>query len=252
MCHQASQSIRSSCAMALLLFASLAAGDAYAVDNEEGGYVYHYTDSSEERFKDNVYNFLKHFSYNQYYWAEYFHFRDSNSSKVDAMDFSYYSGHGSAWFITMGPGASYSPNTVDLREAGSSSALGWGDSDDEFMVFQSCAVIPSPLETSDWASPWVKSGKGVFDGLHQAIGYRTNSNSGNGISDNYGGRIDSGQNTWEAWFDAVDDERSWWYGDDYPGYASAVMHPTTDGDSYAAYASDPSSSDTSLRIWYQY
>ena len=236
--------------MAVIMLA--VAGNVYAVDHEEGGYVYHYTSSSESRFVDNVYNFLKHFSYDQYYWCEYFVFTSNNNYYVDNMDFSYYSGHGSNWYITMGPGASYSPNYVDLTSAGSTSHQGWGDRDLEFVTFQSCSVIPSPLDVTNWYSNWTNEPGGIFDGLHQAVGYRTSSYSGNGISNNFGSRIQSCEGVWQAWFNAVNDERSAHGGGFYPGYASAVMYPPCDGDSYCSFTSDPPATHTWLKIWYQY
>lgn len=209
---------------------------------EEGGYVYNH---GENRFVDNVYNFIKHFSYEQYYWCEDWLFASSNNSYVDAMDFSYYSGHGNNYYITMGPGAEVSG--VNLKY---NSKTRWGDNDLEFVVFQSCQVIPSKKDVSNWWSAWVPNG--IFQGLHQAVGYRTNSFSGNGISNNYGTRIKGGQKVWQAWFAAVDDERCWWMGNDYPGYASAVMHPNAQNDTYFSFCADPPAGHTSLTNWYQY
>jgi hypothetical protein len=209
---------------------------------EQGGYVYN---RGEDRFVDNVYNFLKHFSYEQYYWAEAFEFTTSNNSYVDEMDFAYYSGHGSAYSIGMGPGAGVS--SVNLANNSSAS---WGDRDLEFIVFQSCSVIPSAADRSDWADAWVPDG--IFQGLHQAIGYRTLSYSGNGISNNFGERISDGDAVWQAWFAAVDDERSWWKGQDYPGLASAVMHPSTQNDTHFSFAADPPAGHYSLTNWYQH
>jgi hypothetical protein len=214
---------------------------AFAGD-EEGGYVYN---RGEDRFIDNVYNFIKHFSYDQYYWAEAFEFTSSNNYYIDQMDIAYYSGHGNRWYIGMGPGASH-PQGVSIPSAGS-----WGDKDLEFIIFQSCAVIPSPIEVSNWWSNWIGSGR-VFQGLHQAIGYRTNSYSGNGISNNFGARVARGEAVWQAWFAAVNDERSWWMGSDYPGYASVVLYPGLDNDTYYSFGADPPDNHGSLRIYYQY
>ena len=102
-----------------------------AMANEEGGYVYN---RGEDRFVDNVYNFIKHFSYDQYYWCQAYMFNTSNNWYCDNMDFSYYSGHGNHWYIGMGPGSSVSG--VNLRW---DNATRWGDTDLEFIVFQSSA-----------------------------------------------------------------------------------------------------------------
>ena len=60
-------------AFILALLSALAATSAQA--QEEGGYVYNH---GEDRFVDNVYNFLKHFPYEQYYWAQHWQFDSSN------------------------------------------------------------------------------------------------------------------------------------------------------------------------------
>lgn len=230
-------------ALALLAVATmLLATFSATAGTKEGGYVYNH---GEDRFVDNVYNFIKHFSYEQYYWAQYYEFTTYNNSYADAMDLAYYSGHGNHWYIGMGPGA-VSPQAVSIG-----SSTKWGDYEMEFIIFQSCAVIPSPLDVSNWWGNWVGTNK-PFSGLHQAIGYRTESYSGNGISNNFGGRVASGQAMWQAWFAAVNDERSWWRGADYPGYASVVLYPGHDNDTYYSYGADPPAGSGSLRIYYQY
>ena len=219
---------------------SLCASNATA--GEEGGYVYN---QGEDRFVDNVYNFVRHFNYDQYYWCESFMFNTANTYYVDAMDFAYYSGHGNNWYLGMGPGASSSGVSIG-------SATKWGNTDLEFIVFQSCKVVPSPIDTGSWWHNWVGGTNGAMQGLHQAIGYRTNSYSGNGISYNYGNRISGGQAVWQAWFNAVNDERSWWYGSSYPGYASVVLYPGLEYDTYYSFGIDPPDNHGALSIWYQH
>lgn len=203
-----------------------------------GGYVY----NGESRFQDNVWNFIKHFSYTQYYWAEAYEFNTANNYYVDAMDLAYYSGHGSPWYIT----------TKAVPSQGLSIANGvpWGDYNLEFIIFQSCTVVPS-VETANWWSNWTGAGR-AFQGLHQAIGYRTLSYSGNGISNNYGGRVAAGQAMWQGWFNAVNDERSWWRGSSYPGYASVVLYPGLDNDTLYYFGPDPPAGSGWLRTYYQY
>ncbi len=224
----------------LALVASVALTPSFA-QGEEGGYVYN---RGEARFQDNVYNFLKHFSYDQYYWCQDYLFTTSNNSFVDNMDFAYYSGHGNNFYLGMGPGTSGGDVSIG-------SSTKWGDRDLEFIVFQSCQVVPSPIDRADWYQNWVGNND-TFQGLHQAIGYRTNSYSGNGISNNYGGRISSNQRCWQAWFAAVDDERSWFRGASYPGYASVVLYPGLDNDRYYSPGGDPPAGHSNLRIYYQY
>lgn len=207
-----------------------------------GGYVYN---QGEARFIDNVWNFIKWFAYEQYYWTEAYEFTSYNNWYIDAMDVAYYSGHGNYWYIGMGPGSS-SPQYVSTPTAGA-----WGDNQLEFIIFQSCQVLPSIPDVANWWSNWAGSGR-PFQGLHQAIGYRTNSYSGNGISNNFGWRVKVGQAMWQAWFAAVNDERAWWKGANYPGYASVMLYPGLDNDTRYYYGADPPANHTWLRTYYQY
>lgn len=226
----------------LTILATLAlTGTSLFAQGEEGGYVYN---QGEARFVDNVFNFLDHFNYDQYVWCEDWLFTTSNNSNVDNMDFAYYSGHGNNFYLGMGPGASASGVSIG-------SSTQWGDRDLEFIVFQSCKVVPSPIDRSDWYQRWVGSND-VFQGLHHAIGYRTNSYSGNGISDNYGGRVRNNQRVRQAWFAAVNDERSWWTSSSYPGYASGVYHASCSNDRYYSFVADPPAGHGSLSISYQH
>lgn len=204
-----------------------------------GGYVY----NGESRFVDNVWNFIKHFSYTQYYWAEAYEFNTANNYYVDAMDLAYYSGHGNNWYITTKAG----PPQEGLSIA---SGVPWGDNNLEFIIFESCSVVPSVPE-GNWWTNWTGANR-AFQGLHQAIGFRTISYSGNGIASNYGGRVASGQAMWQGWFNAVNDERSWWQGSFYPGMASVVLYPGLDNDTLYSFGADPPAGSGYLRTYYQY
>lgn len=205
---------------------------------EEGGYV-----GTRDEGHDTVcFKFLDHFSYDQYYYSAQSQWTSNNDDRLDDMDIAIFAGHGSAWYIVGEDGVG-----VDLSTAGSSSDLGFGDDDLEFVAFESCKVVPSPLEKSDWYSNWTGA-DGLFDGLHQALGFRTNSyqSTDQDVANYFGKRVAAGDDIWSAWFDAIDKKAlSYEYG-------SAVMHPTTDGDSYFSISPDPSASDTSLRIWWQH
>ena len=107
--------------------------------------------------------------------------------------------------------------------------------------------MPSPIEVSDWYTGWTNS-DGVFDGLHQALGFHTVSyqSTDQKVAKNFGDRVDDGDDIWTSWFDAINTKgRS-------DEHGSVVMHPSCDGDSYYSFASDPSATSTSLRIYYQY
>jgi hypothetical protein len=239
--------------MALLLFIALQV--ASAADNREiGGYVY----KGEERFVRNVWHFISQFTpdenvweavgghnwyWKQYYWCKNYEFTTSHQDYVDKMDLAYYSGHGSPYSIGMGTDGGPSVNL--------SAAPKYGDlvngGDLEFIIFQSCAVIPSPDDRADWYTPWRT---GIYgEGLHMACGYRTNSNSDNSISTNFGLYCKFGCKVWESWFNAVNIERTLHGGGAYPGYACAFMHPSCANDTIYHYAADPT--DNAMWIVWQ-
>lgn len=204
---------------------------------EEGGYA----GTTDEGHATVVYNFIKHFSYEQYYYSAESQWTWNNDARVDQMDIAIFGGHGSPWSILGEDGIS-----VDLDEAGDTSDLGYGDDDLEFVAFESCKVVPSPIEESDWYSNWTQT-DGIFDGLHQALGFRTNSyqSTDEDVADEFGERVDDGDGIWESWFDAINREAL------SSEYGSAVMYPPADGDTYYSISSDPSSSHTWLKVWYQ-
>ncbi len=224
--------------LALILTFLALAGPVGAVDRLEGGYVGSRTEGDATT---PVWNFIKHFSYDQYYWAETFQFGSYNNERVDKMDFSYFVGHGSPWSIKC------QATWIDLDTAGSTSHEGWGDRNALFVTLHACQVIASPLEVGDWYSAWTNA-DGVFDGVHQVLGFRTNASQScdQDISDYFGSRIDSGAAVWQAWFDAI------WLRGNGTECGAAVMYPPCDGDSYASFTSDPPANHTWLRIWYQY
>jgi len=217
----------------------MAAGGAQAVDREEGGYV----GKEGEGHPTVVYNFLKHFDYEQYYWGYKHQWSTNNNNRVDAMDFAIFAGHGNQWLIALRDG------TLNLATAGSSTHRGYGNVDAEFVAFESCKVVPSPIERpSDWAPNWTSEPDDVFDGLHQALGFRTDSyqSTDQKITDYFGSRIANNHGVWESWFDAINAKgRS-------DEYGSAVMHPSCDGDTYGSFASDPPEGHGNLKVWYQH
>jgi hypothetical protein len=211
---------------------------ALATDREEGGYA----GTTNEGHDTVVYNFLKHFNYEQYYYSYQHQWTWNNNNRVDAMDFAIFAGHGNTWLIAGIDGS------VSLTTAGSGGARGYGSLDAEFVAFESCYVVPSPIEESNWYSNWTSESDDVFDGLHQAVGFHTVSwqSTDQNVSDFMGSRMHSNSAVWQSWFDAINSKgRS-------DEHGSAVMHPSADGDTYGNYVSDPAESSTSLRIWYQY
>src|SRR5690606_28217606 len=137
---------------------------------------------------------------------------------------------------------------ADLKTAGSSSHLGYGNLDAEFVAFESCYVVPSPIEVTDWWSNWTSSNNGIFDGLHQAMGFHTVSwqSTDQKVTDYFGSRVKNNYAVWQAWFDAINAKGK------SDEHGSAVMHPSADGDRYGNVVSDPPQNHTSLRLWYQH
>jgi hypothetical protein len=188
-----------------------------------------------------VLNFLQHFHYEQYYYSYKHQWSTNNNNRVDAMDFAVFGGHGNRWLIAGLDGS------VDLSTAGNNSNKGYGNVDAEFIAYESCYVVPSPIEVSDWYTNWTKPGA-VFDGVHQILGFHTVSwqSTDQKVTDYFGSRMANGYAVWSSWFDAIDAKGR------NDEHGSAVMHPSTEGDSYASFVSDPPIDSTSLKLWYQY
>jgi hypothetical protein len=226
-------------------------------DRDIGGYV----DQAERRFVRNVWNFIKEFDnwktigshrykYDQYYWAEKFLFEGtSHASYVDKMDVVFISGHGNSyiWQCVQSPS-----QIVDFRNV-----PGYGDlstnGDLEFLIIESCSTVTPYPDDNNYRNSW----KNMFQGLHQLVGFRTLSVSDNGIPNNYAKKLKANQGVWQAWFDAVNEERSWTHSDvssgvPYPGFASAIVYSTTDNDRLGAYSNDPAGGTSGMYSWWQY
>jgi hypothetical protein len=214
----------------------------------EGGYCGNTPDAPKV-----VYSFLKNFKYEQFYWACASLFTTRNNNYVDRMDFAYYCGHGSPWSIGYysNCGSSGTSSYINLATAGLYSNKGYGNINLEFIVFHSCKVIPSPLETKKWWQNWVSEPDDIFDGLHMALGFRTNALKATapGIAEYYGKRMAAkGYVLWE-WFNAINAKgrRTQIY-----DCGIAVIYPTAQYDRYQSTMSvDPPQNHTRLRVWYQ-
>jgi hypothetical protein len=238
-----------------LLYISFS-GKTFAGDREIGGYV----DRAEDRFVRNVWNFIKNFQgwqtigshrYNevQYYWGEPFEFNSNHQEFVDKMDLAYVAAHGSAYYIQTNQSTG---DGVDLRSCPAYGDLARGG-DLEFMIIESCYTVASAPEAADWWTPVTS----IFQGLHQLVGFRTLSNSDNGIPNRYANKLKANGGVWQAWFDAVNEERSYSNyvntdGAPYPGYASAIMYGSTESDRLGSYAADPAGGAAGMRTWWQY
>ncbi len=229
----------------------------FAASEKIGGYV----DHAEHRFVNNVWNFVKNFQNwtnvggnqwkeIQYFWAEPFEFTTSSSSFINSMDLDYVSGHGAPYFIQTNQATSAG---VDFRSASGYGANSGGPL--KFLIIESCnTVTTAPDVAGDWWTPWTA----IFHGLHQLVGFHTLSNSDNGIPNNYANKLRGRAGIWQAWFEAVDDERYWIFnptnsdGSAYPGYASAVMYNSTANDTLSSFAPTPASGANDMTTWWQY
>jgi hypothetical protein len=211
---------------------------AHAVDRREGGYA----GTTDQGHDAVVYNFIKHFNYEQYYYAYMHQWTWNNDNRVDDMSFAVFGGHGNTWYIQTLDGG------VDLANAGSGGGSGYGTKNAKFVAFESCDVVPSPLEVADWYTNWTHEPNDVMDGVHQILGFHTLSwqSTDQDITDYMGSRMHSGYAVWESWFDAINARGT---GDEF---GAAVMYPPKDGETYASIGSNPPSNMTWLRIWYQY
>lgn len=244
------------CILALSLSVAPA---TYGGDREIGGYV----DRAEDRFVRNVWNFVKNFQgwqsigshrYQevQYYWGEPFEFDSDHQDFVDKMDLAYAAGHGNSYYLQTNQANS---DGVDFRNCPAYGDLTNGG-DLEFLIIESCDTVASAPEapaSGDWWTPWTS----IFQGLHQLVGFRTLSNSDNGIPNRYANKLKGNGGVWQSWFDAVNEERSYSSmvntdGAPYPGYASAVMYTTTENDSLGSYAGDPAGGAANMKTWWQY
>jgi hypothetical protein len=207
--------------LSLGLVATFAAAPASAEDSDfqYGGYV----SNEETRFQGYVWDFLEElgndctnwlnvcsdfkdswinsaYSRSQYYWGTCSQLVGSNNSYVDSVDLAYVAGHGSPSSISM------DGTSCNLQNAS------YGDGDLETIVFHSCKVLQMD---STWRSRWraeSSSQTRPFNGLHHALGFRTNHNNGLGAgawtSDEFAENLEDGYNVRLGWYNAV--EAGYW------------------------------------------
>jgi len=225
----------------ILLFSLTFSGISLAL--EEGGYVG--KNKTGNHFDTIVYNFLKHFDYDQFYWADKRIFVSNNDNYVDDMDIALYAGHGNKGIIEMS-----NSEIVRFQKAGSSTHLGYGDSDLEILAILSCKVVPAPIDDSKWWEIWIgNENTDVFDGVHQILGFRTNSKHSTDIdqANYFGQKVSQNRPVMASWFEAIQK-----YGHKSE-FGSVVLYPKqSKDDQYHSFVSDPPYNHTSLYIWYQH
>ena len=241
-------------ALAAVVITVLLSSHVFAGNREIGGYVA----QAEDRFVRNVWNFIKNFQssqnigshswkYDQYYYMEPFVFEGSHGSYVDSQDLAYVACHGTDWKLC----SHWGTVDVDLRDA-----PGYGDlpqgHDMEFFIVESCSTFISAADPGfDWQGYRYNGPGGMMRGLHQGMGFRTDSYSDNEIPAYFALRTRCNQIVWCAWFDAIQDERAApargpWEpeaGVAYPGWASAIMPKQCKWDRLGSYVADPVAAD---------
>jgi hypothetical protein len=188
-------------------------------DYQYGGYV----SNEETRFQSYVWDFLDElgndcnawlgkcsdlqdswindvYSRAQYYWGTCDQLVGLDNYYVDSVDLAYVAGHGSPSSISM--------NGTSCNLANAS----YGDGDLESIVFHSSKVLEMG---TDWRSRWRSASYSdvrPFNGLHHALGFRTNHNTGTGAgtwtSDEFAENLEDGFNVRVGWYEAV--EAGYW------------------------------------------
>jgi len=238
-----------------VVFVMFGADQALAASREIGGYVA----QAESRFVRNVWNFIKNFKtwktigghqwkYDQYYYMEPFVFEGSHSAFVDSQDMAYVACHGNFWVMACHDKV----DDVNLRDCPAYGDLPNGG-DLEFLVVESCSTITAfPDPSFDWNGWRHTATGGIFGGLHQAMGFRSLSQSDNGIPQYFANHCRGNDIVWCGWFSAVQEERGWlrsFLGMRYPGYASAIMPQKCKYDRMGSYVADPVASDLLYSVW---
>jgi len=208
----------------------------------EGGYVCR----EETGAVNETWAFIKHFSYNQYYWAYPFEFTTSDDLYVDWMDVAFFSGHGSHGSITTRKNCCDPVNFWD-------GSVSLGDDYLEFLTIDACSVAPSyPDVGNSWDDGWW----GVFHKLHQLLTFRRTGWYDSRVEDNYGSYLQAGQTFISAWLNAANSVRS---GGEYPGYCSIIWaypqgsYSGAQNDRYTPYPStDPPFNLSIMANTYQY
>jgi hypothetical protein len=206
-----------------------------AVAAEQGGYA----GTEDEGHDTAVMQFLYHFYWDDFYYAETKHFGTENNDYVDAMDIVYFCGHGCPYALQMSTGFYASLINVFGDDNG------FGDRDLEFLIVHSCETVPSPIEKTDWADWWYNE-TSIWDGLHSLCGFRTDSwqSTDSYIADAYGDYIDDDGRIMWSWIQAI-----FYHGrDDEKG--ACVYYPDCYFETLNDYGADPPDNTDTLNIWY--
>ena len=145
----------------------------------------------------------------QYYWAEPRLFTDQNHDFVDAVHVALTEVHGN-WnlFTTL-------QNNADVVKLGDVPHDGYGGASGlgslAYWVLHSCEVIPTMVDSSSSYDVWWN----IFNGLHAALGYRTEMWINDEISSTFGFLAGLGAPMVSSWLSTVINDDSYTAGDTY-------------------------------------
>jgi hypothetical protein len=185
--------------------AQVRAGDPtvgrYVVRNDNAGWV-----ASANNFLANLQTagFFSGipFADSQYYWAEPFEFISDKDSFVNSVNIALTEVHGN-WGVF-----STRDNHDDLVFLNTIPAGGYGGRDGgslAYWILHSCEVVPTQTDESTSFNVWWN----IFNGLHAAVGYRTEMWINDGVTSPFGFAIGLGAPVVSAWLNAVASDDSY-------------------------------------------
>lgn len=232
--HNVLKAALSALLLALVAFPALAIYEGGYVCREENGAV------------NETWSFIKHFSWEHYYWAYPFEFTTHDHLYLDWMDVAFFSGHGGHGVITTLRNCCDHVNFWD-------GSVSLGDDYLEFITVDACSVAPAPPDVGNtWDDGWWD----VFHRLHQFLSFRGAGWYNGTVEDNYGSYLKAGQTFMTAWMNAANSVRS---GGEYPGYTSIIWaypqgsYGGAHNDRYIPYPTqDPPNNLGTIAITWQY
>lgn len=136
------------------------------------------------------------FTDSQYYWAEPFEFLSDKNAFVNSVQVALNEVHGNWWRF------STRDNHDDIVDLTSIPAGGYGTSSGgslAYWILHSCEVIPTQTDESTSFDVWWN----IFDGLHAAVGYRTEMWIDDGVTGPFGFAIGLGAPVVSTWITKV-------------------------------------------------
>ncbi len=168
----------------------------YVVRNDSGDWV-----TSANNFFANLqlgaaFGIPLSFTNSQYYWAEPFEFVSDKDSFVNSVNIALNEVHGN-WGLF-----STRDNHDDLVDLSSIPSSGYGGGDGgslAYWILHSCEVIPTQTDETTSFNVWWN----IFNGLHAAVGYRTEMWINDGVTGPFGLSVGLGASVVSAWLSAV-------------------------------------------------